>query len=187
MLLMLCNKFCMDCCKTSQDYKTLKNNTQDPIINLNCSFCDKSIGGTDVFTCKFCKEKVCADHIQLENHKCIKIRHVPRIRKSWLRKYGQNISTGRYVVVCDACAYVSGISAPIEFAGLEMEHHIKTQGCQELKVFLEEDVSHEKIPKNVNLNEIVPSDRSFYVCCHCRPPTKFLKRDDYISHHFIHN
>ena len=130
---------------------------------------------------------------RLNNNRVIKLKNSRRkatptkyIRKTWLRKYNQNISLGRYIVVCDQCGYFSKISTLIEFANEERKDHISTQGCLGSEVFLEEDVSEEKIPKNIKIEEHVVHDRSFWLCCHCRPPQKFLKRDEYIAHHYFH-
>lgn len=153
----------------------------------SCLFCKKNIIFPDDFTCKFCSQKFCANHIQLEKHECVKASQTKYIRKTWLRKYNQNISSGRYIVVCDICGYVSLISSLIDMAGQERSYHIRTIGCDEKKVFLEEDLSHEKIQKNIKIEDLVPSDRAFWVCSHCRPPQKFTNRSDYISHHYIHN
>jgi hypothetical protein len=51
-------------------------------------------------------------------------------------------------------------------------------------VFLEEVVTYEIIPTRSELESLVPFDRHFYVCSHCRPPSKFTNRSDYIAHHF---
>jgi len=152
-----------------------------------CSFCDKPIVFPDDFRCKFCHQRFCSEHIQLEKHECVKSTPVKYIRKTWLRKYFQNISTGRYIVVCDQCSYFSQISAVIEFANQERKHHIETSGCFEKNVFLEEDLSNEKIPKDIKIEQYVPSDRLFWICCHCKPPKKFMNRNEYIAHHYFHN
>ena len=154
---------------------------------MGCTFCQKNIIFPDDFRCKFCQQKFCSEHIQLEKHECIKSTPVKYIRKSWLRKYYQNISSGRYIVVCDECGYFSEIASLIEFANEERNYHINKQNCLEKKVFLEEDLSDEKIPKDVKIKEFIPEDRPFWLCCHCRPPQKFLQRDEYVVHHFRHN
>ena len=136
--------------------------------------------------CKFCNNPYCFAHIQLEKHECVKTSPVKFLRKTWLRKYNQNVSSGRYIVVCDVCEYVSQIGSLIDMAGEERSYHIKTSCCDEKKVFLEEDLSHEKIPKNIKIEDLVPSDRIFWVCSHCRPPQKFMLREDYIAHHYLH-
>ena len=28
-------------------------------------------------------------------------------------------------------------------------------------------------------------NRDFWICAHCRPPKKFLNKDEYVQHHFI--
>lgn len=153
-----------------------------------CSYenCNANITGLDSFNCKYCQQKFCIKHRQAENHNCIKTRHTKYIRKTWLRKRGQNITSGQYIVVCDTCGYVSNLSSLIEYAGEELEYHVKTQGCTEKAIFLEEDLSHEEVPRDVK-SHLVLEDRPFWVCAHCRPPRKFTNRDDYIAHHFIHN
>jgi len=154
---------------------------------LGCSFCQKPIVFPDDFTCKFCNLKFCSDHIQLENHECVKTTPTKYLRKTWLRRYDLNISSGRYIVVCDVCGYVSQIGSLIDMAGEERKHHIANNCCDSKKVFLEEDLSHEKVIKDVKLEEVVPTDRSFWVCSHCRPPQKFTSRSEYIAHHYSHN
>ena len=42
------------------------------------------------------------------------------------------------------------------------------------------------IEKNINLEQVVPPDRDFWVCSHCRPAQKFTDRAQYIAHHFSH-
>lgn len=137
--------------------------------------------------CKFCNNPYCFNHIQLEKHECAKTTPVKFLRKSWLRRYELNISSGRYIVVCDACGYVSELGSLIDMAGEERSYHIKTSGCDEKRVFLEEDLSHEKVSKDIKLEEVVPSDRMFWVCSHCRPPQKFTERSEYIAHHYSHS
>ena len=154
---------------------------------MSCSFCDQQIVFPDDFRCKFCNLKFCSEHIQLENHDCVKATPTKYIRKTWLRKYNVNISTEKYIVVCDQCEYFSQISSLIEYANEERKNHISSEGCDEKKVFLEEDLSNEKIPKDIKIEQHVPSDRVFWICAHCRPPLKFTNRDEYISHHFRHN
>jgi hypothetical protein len=58
------------------------------------------------------------------------------IRKTWVRKYGQNITTGLYKVICDQCGYSSDAKL-IEGAGLDRELHMADKGCNMDKVFLE--------------------------------------------------
>ncbi len=104
-----------------------------------CYFSECSVG-VDYFNskkCKFCDNLYCFEHIQLESHDCVKTIHVKFLRKDWLRKYELNISSGQYKVVCDQCGFVSSFSL-IDFAGTERESHIKKQGCEGSKVFLEE-------------------------------------------------
>jgi|APSaa5957512535_1039671.scaffolds.fasta_scaffold04223_6 hypothetical protein len=85
--------------------------------------------------CKLCGKIVCDAHILPENHECVKHIYVKFLRKKWLRKYGLNVSTGRYTVSCDQCNYRSEIMR-IEDAGEKREFHIKN-GCDSSKVFLE--------------------------------------------------
>lgn len=137
--------------------------------------------------CKFCQNPYCFEHIQFEKHDCVKTTPTKYIRKTWLRKYLVNVSSGRYIVVCDECGYVSEISSLIDLADQERKQHIQTSGCDGKRVFLEEDLSDQKIPSNIQLENVIPHDRKFFVCCHCRPPKKFTDRNEYISHHFIHS
>lgn len=148
--------------------------------------CNAKLTGLDSFNCKYCKQKFCVEHKQAENHNCIKTRYTKYIRKTWLRKRGQNITSGQYIVVCDTCGYVSNTSSFIEYAGEELEYHVKTQGCTEKAIFLEEDLSHEEAPRAVK-SHLVREDRPFWVCAYCRPPRKFNTRDEYIAHHYLHN
>jgi len=90
--------------------------------------------------CKLCKQKVCFKHLQPENHDCPKVIYTKYIRKMWLRKYLQNVTTGQYVVVCDTCGYVSKRASLIETAGSELDSHLKAnKKCSETNhTFLEE-------------------------------------------------
>jgi len=105
-----------------------------------CFQCKKSLSFPNDFTCKFCNMKLCSEHIQLEKHDCKKATPVKHVRKTWLRKYGLNISSGKFKVVCDACGYNSDFSL-IEYAEKNREDHIKESGCQGEKVFLEGEES----------------------------------------------
>ncbi|MBM2818803.1 MAG: hypothetical protein HW410_485 [Nitrosarchaeum sp.] len=67
----------------------------------------------------------------------LKDRHVKFVRKSWLRKYGLNVSTEHYAVICDACGYVSPTASLIENAGDERLSHISEKGCDSNQVWLE--------------------------------------------------
>jgi len=113
----------------------------------NCTYCGKQVDFLDAKSCKFCNHKFCLEHIQLEKHECIKAKPTKYIRKTWLRKYDQNISSGRYSVVCDECGYASTYSSLIEIADEERRNHIETKGCSEKKVFLEEGEKFE-VPEN---------------------------------------
>lgn len=146
--------------------------------------CTKLVYALEGKNCKFCDQPCCFEHLEFKKHKCPKTEPLQFLRKHWLRKILQNVSSGRYLVVCDQCGYVSQSSLLIDWAGREREQHIQTTGCIEKKVFLEEDVSDEKIPSRFDMESSVPFDREFYVCSHCRPPAKFTSRVDYISHHF---
>lgn len=92
-------------------------------------------------TCKLCGTKICFKHIQPENHDCQKVVYTKYIRKDWLRKYGQNVSTGQYAVVCDTCGYSSS-PLYIEDAGRELESHLaNNKNCSEAnKTFLEQRI-----------------------------------------------
>jgi hypothetical protein len=152
------------------------------------SECEEEV---DFFTgkkCKFCQKRFCFEHIQLEKHECpgptLARKH---LRKTWLRKYDVNISTGKYIVVCDDCGFVSKYGTFIETAGGMREEHIANKPCEPKKVWLEEDLSEQKVEKDIDLESIVPTDRTFWVCAHCRPPQKFTERAEYISHHYFHS
>jgi len=103
-----------------------------------CSYhnCNAEVNFFNSKKCKFCHNLYCFDHIQLENHECVKTVHVKYLRKDWLRKYELNISSGQYKVACDQCGFQSDFSL-IDSAGEQRESHIQTQGCDGSKVFLE--------------------------------------------------
>jgi len=103
-----------------------------------CYYCKKPISYLDGKSCKFCSLKFCMEHIQLEKHDCEKSKHTKYVRKTWLRKYGLNISSGKFKVVCDSCGYNSDFYL-IEYAGKERENHIQESSCQDEKVFLEQE------------------------------------------------
>ncbi len=115
------------------------------MITMECAYelCNKELAGFP-YTCAYCNLKFCIDHRLPEMHNCIKTRYVKYVRKSWLRRGGTgeglprqalNISSGHYQVTCEDCGYTGKISL-IEIAGLELETHMETKGCQ--KVFLKE-------------------------------------------------
>jgi len=105
---------------------------------MNCVVCGIRVDFSSGKKCKFCGEYCCFKHIQLENHQCIKTRYVKFIRKTWLRRMGQNITGGNYMVVCDQCGFRSNNSYPIDIAGFELENHLQSKGCQENSIFLEQ-------------------------------------------------
>jgi hypothetical protein len=41
-----------------------------PIFSGYCDFCDKKIGGLDVFKCQYCKQHYCSSHRIPEEHNC---------------------------------------------------------------------------------------------------------------------
>ena len=88
------------------------------------------------FKCTYCKQNFCSKHRLAEMHDCIETRYVKYIRKNWLRKYGQNITTGAYYVVCDQCGFESDY-AMIEIAGDMLQQHVKDKGCNIENVFLQ--------------------------------------------------
>lgn len=106
----------------------------------NCSFlgCKKNASFLNGKNCKFCGNLYCLEHIQLEKHECVKTMPVKHIRKSWVRKYGQDISTGLYIVACDQCGFHSEIGRMIDLADEDRTSHIYENGCDEKKVFLEQ-------------------------------------------------
>lgn len=101
---------------------------------LDCNVVESVLNGKE---CKFCNNFCCIEHLLCHKHDCVKDRHVKFVRKTWLRKYGQDISTGHYTVVCDVCGYVSKTASFIEVAGDERLAHISETGCDSKKVFLE--------------------------------------------------
>ena len=101
-----------------------------------CTTCHKVIGSIYAYPCPYCKQNFCIDHKQAEKHDCIKARYAKFIRKTWIRKYEVNISTGWYSVACDQCGFTSE-SAYIEVAGEVREKHINEKDCDPSKVFLE--------------------------------------------------
>ena len=90
------------------------------------------------FTCTYCKLKFCSEHRLAENHDCFKAKHAKYIRKNWLQKRGQNITSGKYIVVCAACGFKTGEARFIEIAGQQREEHILEKHCDVSKIFLEE-------------------------------------------------
>lgn len=156
-----------------------------------CTFieCLKPLVYPDIFSCKYCGFKYCAEHKQPENHSCGKPSYVKYVRKTWLRKYEQNISSGQYIVVCDTCGYTSSEPQLIDLAGRELEAHLTNNGtCSTKNTFLEEVLAPDVFKTLANQREnIVHDNRPFWVCAHCRPPQKFKTRDEYIAHHFVHS
>jgi len=146
--------------------------------------CTKLVYALEGKNCKFCDQPCCFDHLEFKKHKCPKTEPLQFLRKHWLRKKLQNVSSGRYLVVCDQCGYVSQGGVLIDVSGEERTQHIANTGCDQKKVFLEEVVTYEMAPTRSELESLVPFDRQFYVCSHCRPPSKFTNRADYIGHHF---
>ena len=63
--------------------------------------CGIGVEFLDDFTYKFYKRDFCGDRIQLENHECGKIEPLKFLRKTWLRRLDLNVSSRRYIVVCD--------------------------------------------------------------------------------------
>ena len=96
---------------------------------------EKNLHSFNSKNCKLCGELVCDKHVMPENHDCVKHIYVKYLRKNWLRKYGLNVSTGRYRVSCDKCRYRSEFLV-IEDAGEKREFHIKN-GCDGSKVWIE--------------------------------------------------
>lgn len=100
--------------------------------------CDEKIDFLNGKRCKLCDNFCCFKHIQPENHNCPKVTPVKHLRKTWLRKYDQNVSSGLYSVVCDQCGYNSQAPSLIEIADRDRLSHIRDQGCDEKKVFIEQ-------------------------------------------------
>ena len=116
-----------------------------------CVKCGVPVSFSSGKKCKLCDEPCCFEHLQDYKHDCIKTKYEKYIRKEWLRKKGQNITGGRYIVVCDQCGYRSNMETGpigttieteqgtfIEVAGAELENHSKLKGCSKDKIFLEQ-------------------------------------------------
>ena len=52
---------------------------------------------------------------------------------------------------------------------------------------LEEDLSGTEMLKNINVDEIVQTDRKFWVCAYCVPTQIFDVCSEYIVRHYVHN
>ena len=50
--------------------------------------------------------------------------YVKYIKKEWLRKYGEYVSGGLYIITCETCGYVSESPQLIEYAGKDLEFHL---------------------------------------------------------------
>src|SRR2546428_10534226 len=120
-------------------------------MNVCCS-CNEIVDFFNGKVCKFCKSNCCFKHIQPENHNCEKTRYTKYIRKSWLRKKAQNISTGHYLVACDTCGYHSETGGLIEFVGQELESHLQSKGCQENNIFLDQ-IDEDELDKVLGMSE----------------------------------
>ena len=151
------------------------------------SDCTKEVDFFSGKKCKFCGNECCFKHIQLEKHECPKTTPTKYLRKTWLRKYDVNITSGKYIVVCDDCGFVSEFASFIDIAGDERKRHIESSSCDSVNVWLEESIGEIKIPEGVDFELEVPTDRTFWVCAHCRPPQKFTDRTEYIAHHYFHS
>lgn len=122
--------------KTHHKDNNLKNTIQSNV----CSFsdCANNAGFLSGKRCKFCANQYCLEHIQLEKHECVKTTPVKHLRKTWIRKYGLDISTGLYVVSCDQCGFHSEAGRMIDLAEDDRKDHILMNGCDDKKVFLEQ-------------------------------------------------
>jgi len=109
-------------------------------MESSCYECSESVDFFSGKICKFCNNFCCFKHLQDHlAHNCSKTKYAKYIRKTWLRKYGQNISDGRYVVKCDNCGYVSDTPYLIDHAGQKLEEHLQeNKECISKKIFLEE-------------------------------------------------
>lgn len=148
--------------------------------------CDENIDFFNGKRCKLCDNSCCFKHIQPENHDCPKVTPVKHLRKTWLRKYDQNISSGLYIVVCDQCGYVSENPSFIDIVDQERVSHIQTSGCNDKKIFLEE-YNDNQINHNTNLEKITSRDEQHYMCTRCDPPRKFSNEVEYKSHNLNYN
>lgn len=110
----------------------------DALLNKECNFDNEKTDDLSGKNCKFCKQFYCIKHLQPELHNCLKTRYVKYIRKRWLRKMGQNLSSGHYRITCETCGYVSDIPMLIEVAGQELETHLQSKDCIENKIYLDQ-------------------------------------------------
>ena len=159
----------------------------------NCckSGCTEKLHGMNSKPCKLCQQPACLSHLQPENHNCPKVIYTKYIRRDdgILRKYGQNVTTGVYTIVCETCGYVSDYPKLIENAGYELEKHLKENpDCMTKKrTFLEESVIGNIERANVQSSIVRDPNRTLWVCSHCRPPRKFTNHEEYVAHHFTHS
>jgi len=107
------------------------------LVKCSVTECKNQVDFFSGKKCKFCNNPYCFDHIQFENHDCSKTTPTKHLRKAWLRKYGLNVSSGRYYVACDLCGYRTISGALIDIAEEQRKAHIAEKGCDSSKVFLE--------------------------------------------------
>ena len=157
----------------------------------NCckSGCTEKLHGMNSKPCKLCEQPACLSHLQPENHDCPKVIYTKYIRKTWIMKRGQNVTTGMYTIVCETCGFVSEFPSLIEYSGAELEAHLKSNPeCMSKKrTFLEELVSEPIEQSKVQSSIVRDPNRTLWVCSHCRPPRKFTNHEEYVGHHFTHS
>lgn len=152
--------------------------------------CEEKLHGLNSKPCTLMPEhRVCLKHITYESHDCPKVIYVKYIRKTWVMKRGQNVTNGRYTIVCETCGFVSEYPKLIENAGLELEEHLKEnpECMTKNRTFLEELVSEPIEQSKVQSSIIRDPNRTLWVCSHCRPPRKFTNHEEYVGHHFTHS
>lgn len=178
--------------ETFEDVNKTVDEPRDSIAEkpkTTCVACGIQVDFFSGKNCKYCNELCCFKHLLTNHHDCIKSRYVKYIRKTWLIKYGQNITGGKYTVVCETCGFVSDFPSLIEYAGAVLESHLENnENCKQNKRTFLEELVEEPMPKEkIKSSVSIDPNRTLWVCAHCRPPQKFTNRDDYIAHHYIHN
>lgn len=109
----------------------------------------------DIFNCYYCQKQYCDEHSLAENHECSKVMAARHIEKAWLRKKGQNITSGHYWVVCKQCGYKSKEAFNVEHAEKFRQLHINMKECKSEMVVLRQDPSeieseYQQIPQIMN-------------------------------------
>lgn len=124
-----------------------------------CAYCDKQIVWPDIFNCYYCQKQYCDEHYLAQNHECPKVKAAEHIEKNWLRKKGQDITSGMYLAVCKQCGYKSKEPFEIEYAEKFRQIHINMKGCDAQQVVLREYEEDKK--DDTESSEIPPKTSSF--------------------------